>query len=132
MSRPHLLFVLTLLTAASIHAADTNEVLNKSNAKYYGRRSASNSKKFITCHGGEMDIEPGEVKPTLKQCVDPIVGPITGIIRALDSEEGILVVGDSNGNTLTFKLTLSERKRLKKTDIGRNITIKVDRTITVP
>ena|ERR1700682_912006 len=110
---------ISLLTVL-IFAATTvvgEEWLLKGVGKYLGTKSGGT---FLTCHRGRMPIGNGSVVQADDRCSESIVGPITGTIREVSDE---LVVGDSNGNEITFTLTAQEREALAHAQPGSNVTV---------
>src|SRR5690349_14178775 len=90
------------LTIALLQATPAREVLIKTasggeEVNYYGHTKPNDRKTFVTCHGGEILIQPGRTRPEPHDCSDPAVGPLTGIVKSLDVGTRILIVNDGHG-----------------------------------
>jgi hypothetical protein len=96
--------------------------LNKNGGDYLGN-SQSDPRFFVTCHGGVLAVGNGKLKNAEDKCADSIVGPITGAIRSFDTSARELVLSDSHGNEITFRLTEEELKPLRGLEVGHTVKI---------
>ena len=108
-----LLSVVLLIITARLYSED---LLRKTGQKYLGWQTAQG--KFTTCAKKVLDIGDGKVEQTDKKCDEtPGPGPITGLIKSVDTEKWTVVLGTDDGKSLTcFYPELSqpaEQNRLK-------------------
>lgn len=68
------------------------QLLLRGGGEYVGNKKSPTT--FVTCHGGEIDIKDGIIKPTTDKCTEPIVSPITGTVKK--ATDGTLTITDSH------------------------------------
>lgn len=128
MNARHLCLAILLTSTATICRAE--DLLVKKGGEYLGWKIA-NSSRFRTCSGGELSTKGGEVKNSREKC-EKRTFSFSGVVEAVDAQEGIVILRDSNGNEITFHLRGADRDQLKDLHVGSPATLSISSSDPTP